>query len=125
MKSLELEIVVRVNRRGIEQNIDPFDSCSSVYTRVMKTEALKEALDALPGEFVEIHVSTPIEVCQQRNPKGLYRKGDRGELPNFAGVDSPYEMPESPELRLDTTASDSDALADDVINYLLTARIIY
>jgi bifunctional enzyme CysN/CysC len=90
-----------------------------------RSERLVAREQMQPGEFVEIHVSTPIEVCRQRDPKGLYRKADRGELFNFTGVDSPYETPESPELRLDTTASDSDALADDVINYLLTTGIIY
>src|SRR5207253_1029146 len=50
------------------------------------------------GEFVEIYVDTPLEVAEQRDVKGLYRKARRGELANFTGIDSPYEAPEEPEL---------------------------
>ena len=56
------------------------------------------------GEFVEVFVDTPLDVAEQRDPKGLYAKARRGELANFTGIDSPYEPPEHPELRLDTTA---------------------
>ncbi|MCY1433178.1 Adenylyl-sulfate kinase [compost metagenome] len=55
------------------------------------------------GEFVEIFVDTPLEVVEQRDPKGLYKKARRGELKNFTGIDSPYEVPESPEVHIDTT----------------------
>ena len=56
-----------------------------------------------PGEFVEIHIDTPLAVAEERDPKGLYRKARRGELVNFTGIDSPYEPPERPDIRLDTT----------------------
>ncbi|MNN54787.1 Adenylyl-sulfate kinase [compost metagenome] len=55
------------------------------------------------GEFVEIFVDTPLEVVEQRDPKGLYKKARKGELKNFTGIDSPYEVPESPEVHIDTT----------------------
>ena len=55
-----------------------------------------------PGEFIEVHVSTPLEVCEQRDPKGLYRKARAGDLPDFTGISSPYEAPEAPQLELDT-----------------------
>lgn len=54
------------------------------------------------GDFIEVHVNTPIEVAEKRDPKGLYRKARNGDLPNFTGIDSPYEDPKKPELRLDT-----------------------
>ncbi|MCS7483547.1 adenylyl-sulfate kinase [Umezawaea endophytica] len=56
------------------------------------------------GEFCEVFVDTPLAVAEQRDPKGLYAKARRGELANFTGIDSPYEPPESPDVRLDTTA---------------------
>src|SRR5262249_50108183 len=56
------------------------------------------------GEFVEVFVDAPLELAERRDPKGLYAKARRGELRNFTGVDSPYEPPEHPELRLDTSA---------------------
>jgi len=55
-----------------------------------------------PGEFIEVHVSTPLEVCEQRDPKGLYRKARAGEIAEFTGVSSSYEPPDAPELELDT-----------------------
>jgi bifunctional enzyme CysN/CysC len=70
------------------------------------------------GEFVEIFVDAPLEVCEARDPKGLYAKSRRGQLPNFTGIDSPYERPENPELVLDSASADADALADRVIAYL-------
>ncbi len=77
-----------------------------------------------PGEFCEVHVDTPIEVAEQRDPKGLYKKARRGELKNFTGIDSPYEPPESPELRLDTAALSPEAAADEVIEQLRRMALI-
>ncbi|MGI8493630.1 MAG: sulfate adenylyltransferase subunit CysN [Acidimicrobiales bacterium] len=70
------------------------------------------------GEFVEVHVDTPLEVAEERDPKGLYRKARRGELANFTGIDSPYEAPASPELRIDTTSVAPAEAADMVITEL-------
>lgn len=70
------------------------------------------------GEFIEIHVDVPLELAEKRDPKGLYRKARRGELANFTGISSPYEAPEQPEIRLDTTVHGAEELADQVIAYL-------
>jgi bifunctional enzyme CysN/CysC len=72
-----------------------------------------------PGEFIEIFVDTPLGVAEERDPKGLYKKARRGELKNFTGIDSPYEAPENPELRIDTMVTSSEAAADIVVNHLL------
>jgi bifunctional enzyme CysN/CysC len=84
--------------------------------------AAREKLAA--GEFIEIFVDTPIAVCRARDPKGLYAKVDRGELFNFTGIDSPYEPPDNPELRLETVNRDAESLADQVIDHLIKARIV-
>jgi bifunctional enzyme CysN/CysC len=55
------------------------------------------------GEFIEVFVDAPLEVCERRDPKGLYKRARSGEIPNFTGVDSPYEAPVAPELALDST----------------------
>ncbi|HEV8690260.1 MAG TPA: sulfate adenylyltransferase subunit CysN [Ideonella sp.] len=68
-----------------------------------------------PGEFVEIHVDTPLSVAEDRDVKGLYKKARRGEIANFTGISSPYEAPETPELRLDTTTMAPEQAADFVI----------
>ncbi len=70
---------------------------------------------AAEGEFMEIFVDTTLEAAIQRDPKGLYKRALAGEIKNFTGVDQPYETPEAPELRLDTTAASPEALADEVI----------
>jgi bifunctional enzyme CysN/CysC len=63
-------------------------------------------------------VDTSVEQCAARDVKGLYAKARRGELPHFTGIDSPYEAPELPELRLDTTALTVDAAAEQVLDRL-------
>ena len=72
-------------------------------------------------EFVEVHVDTPLSVAEERDPKGLYGKARHGALANFTGIDSPYEPPEDPELRIDTTELSPEAAADRVVA-LLRAR---
>jgi bifunctional enzyme CysN/CysC len=67
------------------------------------------------GEFLEVYVDTPLEIAEQRDVKGLYAKARRGELANFTGIDSPYEPPEDPELRVDTSALTAEEAADRVI----------
>jgi bifunctional enzyme CysN/CysC len=71
-----------------------------------------------PGEFVEIFVDTPLEVCEQRDPKGLYKKARRGELRNFTGLDSRYEPPQNPELTLDALNENASDLADRIIRFM-------
>jgi bifunctional enzyme CysN/CysC len=70
------------------------------------------------GEFIEVHVDTPLDVAESRDVKGLYKKARRGELKNFTGIDSPYEAPESPELRVNTVECDAGQAADRVIERL-------
>ncbi len=77
-----------------------------------------------PGEFVEVFVDTPLAEAERRDAKGLYRKARRGELKNFTGIDSPYESPENPEIRLDTTQLSPEAAAQAVIAYLRSNGII-
>ena len=72
------------------------------------------------GEFVEIFVDAPIDVCEARDPKGLYAKARRGDLVNFTGIDSPYEPPQNPDLRIDTTELSPDEAADEVLRLLGT-----
>jgi adenylylsulfate kinase len=70
------------------------------------------------GDFIEIFVDAPIEVCEKRDPKGLYKKARAGEIKGFTGIDDPYEAPTKPELTLDAGSKDADTLADEVIAYL-------
>jgi bifunctional enzyme CysN/CysC len=69
-------------------------------------------------EFVEIYVDASLEECERRDPKGLYAKARRGELANFTGIDSDYQPPEAPEIRLDTVAKSPDECVDLILFYL-------
>ena len=70
------------------------------------------------GEFIEVFVDTPLEVCEQRDVKGLYAKARAGDLPNFTGISSPYEAPQDPEIRIDTTQVSAEEAAEQIIDYL-------
>ena len=70
------------------------------------------------GEFVEVFVDTPLALAEERDPKGLYKKARAGELKNFTGIDSPYEAPEHPELRLDTAEHSAEESAKAVVAFL-------
>jgi len=70
------------------------------------------------GEFIEVFVNTPLEVCESRDPKELYKKARKGEIPNFTGISSPYEAPTKAEIVLKTQDMDIDACANKVIQYL-------
>lgn len=80
--------------------------------RLMVRELFEE------GEFTEIFVDTPLEVAESRDPKGLYKKARRGEIPNFTAIDSPYEAPLAPELRLETTEKSVAQAVDEIMKFL-------
>ncbi len=77
-----------------------------------------------PGEFVEVFVDTPLEICEARDPKGLYKKARAGEISNFTGLDAPYEAPVSPEVHLETADLSIDEAAAQVISYLAEQKIL-
>ena len=74
------------------------------------------------GEFVEVFVNTPLDVAEQRDPKGLYRKARSGELKHFTGIDSPYEEPENPDIVIETTSMSVQESADCLYQLLNTMR---
>jgi bifunctional enzyme CysN/CysC len=79
---------------------------------------LARELNAAAGlEFLEVFVSTPVEECERRDPKGLYARARAGKLPGFTGVDAPYEAPENPDFEFDTGSGDGD----DAVGRLLEA----
>jgi adenylylsulfate kinase len=79
-------------------------------------DRVRESLD--DGDFVEIFVDAPLEVCESRDPKGIYKKARAGEIKGFTGIDDPYEAPRNPELVLDAGRKSAEVLADEVIEYL-------
>jgi bifunctional enzyme CysN/CysC len=76
------------------------------------------------GEFIEVFVDTPLDVCMTRDPKGLYEKARAGAIKNFTGIDSPYEAPEHAEITLKTVEASAEAQAERILRYLRDARYI-
>ena len=72
-----------------------------------------------PGEFVEVFIDTPLDEAERRDVKGLYKKARAGALKNFTGIDSPYEAPENPEIRVDTTREAAEDAAERIVNHIL------
>jgi bifunctional enzyme CysN/CysC len=104
------EVVKLMNEAGLivlVSFISPFRS-----ERQMAREMLPK------GEFIEIYVDTPLEECERRDPKGLYRRAKAGEIQDFTGISSPYEPPEQPEIHLQTIGHDPLDLARRVEAYL-------
>ena len=100
----------RADRAGVAS------SARSASERRMARELFEE------GEFHEVFVDTPLEVCEQRDVKGLYAKARAGEIKNFTGIDSPYERPEHAELHLDGAGSSPEAMAQQVVEAIVGKR---
>jgi adenylylsulfate kinase len=71
-----------------------------------------------PGDFIEVHVECPVEVCEQRDVKGLYKKARAGEIKEFTGISAPYEAPLTPEMKIDTSGQSVEASALQILAYL-------
>ncbi|EQB39201.1 hypothetical protein M947_08590, partial [Sulfurimonas hongkongensis] len=69
-------------------------------------------------EFIEVFVDTPLEVCESRDPKGLYKKARDGEIPNFTGISSPYEAPQNAQIHIKTDEMDIEESVDVIVSYL-------
>ena len=79
----------------------------------------QNARETIGRDYVEIYVSTPLEECERRDVKGLYKKARNGEIPNFTGISSPYEAPENPEIEIDTTDTPLEEAVDKVMKQIM------
>ncbi len=112
--------VAEVSKLFVEAGLIVLVSFISPYRaeRMLARDCVEE------GEFLEIFVDTPVDECRRRDPKGLYRRADAGQIRNFTGVDAPYEEPLDPELRLATMSAAPEALAEQVVDALRRRGII-
>jgi bifunctional enzyme CysN/CysC len=101
------KLMINAGLISITSFISPFES-----ERIMARSLVES------DEFVEIHVHAPIEVAESRDAKGLYKKARAGELKNFTGIDSPYEEPSNPEIRIDTSVLTAEQAVDIIIEWL-------
>ena len=90
--------------------------CAFISPFRAERRAVRELFD--PDEFIEVFVDTPLEKCASRDPKGLYTKARLGLIPNFTGVDSAYEVPEAPEIRLNTLMLEAEESAEQIVLFL-------
>jgi bifunctional enzyme CysN/CysC len=96
--------------------------CSFISPFAAERRAARELVEE--GEFIEIFLDAPLDVCVARDPKGLYKRALAGEIKNFTGVDQPYERPERPELLFQTDALSPSEIADDILRHLVEMNIV-
>jgi bifunctional enzyme CysN/CysC len=97
---------------------------STAFISPFRAERMMARALLADGEFFEIFIDTPLGVAEQRDPKGLYKKARRGDLKNFTGIDSPYEAPASPELRISTTEASPEEAAEAIVAFLLARGVL-
>ena len=78
-----------------------------------------------PDKFIEVYCEATLEVCESRDPKGIYKKARAGKIKHFTGIDDPYEIPKSPEIEVSTGSEPLDVCVDQVIGYLQKQEIIH
>ena len=76
------------------------------------------------GEFIEVYIDTPISVCEQRDPKGLYKKARAGEIKDFTGIDSTYDVPIAPQIHVKTAEQSIEQCAEQIVGYLIEHNFI-
>ena len=95
--------------------------CAFISPFCKERQIIRELLDK--GEYIEIFVDTPIEICEKRDPKGLYKKARNGKIKNFTGIDSPYEAPKNPEIHIKSENLEENI--ETILKYLLQKGEIY
>jgi sulfate adenylyltransferase len=99
--------------------------CSPIAPFAETREQVREMVESAGGAFFLVHVATPLEECERRDRKGLYAKARAGEIPEFTGISSPYEEPEDPAVRVDTTGRSIEDALDDVLVALDEAGFLH
>jgi len=94
--------------------IAPYDGARTEARQLVETH----------GRFIEVHVSTPLEVCETRDRKGLYAAARAGKIKGFTGIDDPYEIPATPELRVDTSQVTVNEAAGKVFDWLVSQALV-
>ena len=111
------------NIRRISEVSKLFLNCGiiTINSFVSPTEDIRDLAKEIIGKenFLEVYINTSLEDCEKRDVKGLYKKARKGEIPNFTGISSPYESPENPEIRIDTTKLSAEEAANQIIEFIL------
>ena len=94
----------------------------SPYTK--KRKEIRDRIESAGAEFIEVFCNCPLEVCEERDTKGLYEKARKGEIENFTGISDPYQKPENPEIEIHTDKKDTEECANKIVSYLEKKKII-
>jgi len=97
--------------------------CAPIAPYAATRKEIRDNIEALGG-FIEVHVATPLDVCEKRDRKGMYAKARAGLIKGYTGIDDPYEIPEAPEVRVDTSGKSPDEAAQEILIYLGQKRYI-
>ena len=97
---------------------------STAFISPFKADRAQARAIMTEGEFIEVFIDTPIEVCESRDPKGLYKKARAGKIPNFTGISSAFDIPESPELHIKTADQSIEQSVMQIVKYLQQKQII-
>lgn len=115
---------INIRRIGWVAKVLARNGVIAVTAAISPYRALRDEVRATMDNFIEIHVATPFEVCEERDVKGLYAKARAGEIPHFTGLDDPYEPPLDPELRIETAGRTPQESAAEVIAYLASVGLV-
>jgi adenylyl-sulfate kinase len=115
---------INIRRIGWVAKVLARNHVIAVTAAISPYRALRDEVRATMDDFIEIHVATPFEVCEERDVKGLYAKARAGEIPQFTGLNDPYEAPLSPELRIDTAGRTAEESAAEVITHLESVGLL-
>ena len=109
---------INIRRIGWVAKVLARNGVVSVTAAISPYRAIRDEVRSTMDHFIEIHVATPFEVCEERDVKGLYAKARAGEIPQFTGLDDPYEPPEHPEIRVETQGRTPQESAAEVVAWL-------
>ena len=110
--------MAHIARVGYLASVLERNGICTVVSLISPYRAAREEVRRRCGRFIEVHVSTPLDVCEERDVKGLYARSRRGEISGFTGIDDPYEAPEDPELSIDTSRLTVAESAAIVMNHV-------
>ncbi len=115
---------INIRRIGWVAKVLARNGVVAVTAAISPYRALRDEVRSTMDNFIEIHIATPFEVCEERDVKGLYAKARAGEIPHFTGLDDPYEPPLTPELRIETAGRTPDESAAEVVAYLESVGLV-
>ena len=114
-----------IRRIGYVANLLSRNGCVAITAAISPyAEVRNEIRDMTSADFVEVYVSCPLEVVEERDPKGLYKKARLGIIKNFTGISDPYEAPENPEIVVDTSEESIEESAEKILSYLREKGLI-